>query len=82
MRTLPPIRLLITVVEGGETGYLVRQGDVSGLAETFAELATSPQVMAGMGAAGRQRVRDRFSAEATAEQVGTIIEGVLRRQNR
>ena len=51
------------VVVEGETGRLVRYGDVRGLADAVVELAGSVELRRRMGAEGRRRCLERFSAE-------------------
>jgi len=61
---------LAEVVVDAETGRLVPAGDPAALATALAVLASDPAARARMGAAGAERVRDRFSAAAMAD--GTL----------
>ena len=66
-----------TVVHG-QTGLLVPQGDVRGLAEAILSLAETPYMRVQMGLAGRRRVETFFSAAVTAEKVACVIDSKLR----
>ncbi len=65
-----------TVVDG-KTGYLVRQGDVSALAESMSKLTNDRALRMQLGLNGRRRVEQRFSAISTADKVAHIIEETL-----
>jgi glycosyltransferase involved in cell wall biosynthesis len=52
----------------GATGYLVRRGDVAGLARRIGKLIGDPVSACGMGAAGRRFVIDHFSLGELAER--------------
>jgi len=69
-----------TVVDG-ETGYLIRSGDIDGMAQASTRLLFDPELRKQMGTKARQRVQTHFSAERTAEQVGQVINLVLARQS-
>ena len=58
----------------GETGFLVPQGDIGGYCSRIKELANDPELRARFGRAGKQRVEDRYSAEALANQFCEAIE--------
>ncbi len=51
------------VVADGETGVLVPLGDNAGLARAIDELVANPARRAALGAAAKQRAREKFSAE-------------------
>jgi len=55
------------VVVPGETGVLIPVGDSSAAAQALIDLLTDPRRARGMGAAGRRRVRERFTRAATFE---------------
>jgi len=57
------------LVEDGETGLLVPPGDVDALREALGRLLGDAELAARLGRAGRERVRERFSADAAAAQV-------------
>ncbi|HAA89960.1 MAG TPA: hypothetical protein DCE07_05240, partial [Peptococcaceae bacterium] len=48
------------LVEDGRTGFLVRLGDVSGLAAALERLICDPELRASMGAAGREKLQPAF----------------------
>lgn len=52
------------VVLHGETGLLVDEGDVAGMATAIARLADCPDLAARLGAAGQQRCARRFTVES------------------
>jgi glycosyltransferase involved in cell wall biosynthesis len=65
-----------TVVHG-ETGFLVDAGDAAGLAKYVVTLLRDPDLRQRMGAAGRLRVEQHFSARAMASEFTTTLLGVL-----
>jgi glycosyltransferase involved in cell wall biosynthesis len=65
------------VVVDGETGLLVPPRDPGALAAALRRLLDDPDLRAKMGAAGFERVRARFSAEAMSERVLAIYDEVL-----
>jgi glycosyltransferase involved in cell wall biosynthesis len=69
---VPPVAYDIGgVAEGlvhGETGYLVKVGDVDGLAARIRQLLEDPALRQRMGHAGREFVQRRFSLPALAER--------------
>ena len=68
-------------VTPGTTGYLIPPGNVNELAGAVAKLLQDAQLRKQLGAEGRGRAADSFSADATAERVGAIIELTLRRSS-
>lgn len=65
------------IVVDGETGLLVPAGDVPGLAAAMAALAADPARRVALGAAGRQRVEQHFTAEQTARGVEAVYAEIL-----
>jgi glycosyltransferase involved in cell wall biosynthesis len=55
------------LVKDGETGYLVPVDDVAALAEAIGRLVRDPELRAGMGAAGRERILE-YSLERYADR--------------
>lgn len=55
-------------IESGRTGYLLRTGDVAGLAGRLRELLSSPELKAAMGNSGRVAAENRFSLAALADR--------------
>jgi len=64
------------IVKHGETGILVERGRADPLAEAILQLLRDPGRCRQMGLLGAERVRQRFTWEASVEQ----LEGVLSRQ--
>jgi glycosyltransferase involved in cell wall biosynthesis len=56
-------------VVDGETGLLVRPGDVDALARAVDSLLADPERAGRLGEAGRVRVRERFDADAAAQRI-------------
>ncbi|MBV9927403.1 MAG: glycosyltransferase [Acidobacteria bacterium] len=65
------------VVVEGETGLLVDEGDVGGMARRMIRLLRDPAHAARLGEAGRRRVREHFSSSSCAERQLEIIERTL-----
>jgi glycosyltransferase involved in cell wall biosynthesis len=63
------------VVRHGETGLLVEEGDVAGMARQMLRLLRDPTQAAALGDAARRHVRHHFSAERSNGRLWTIIEG-------
>jgi len=61
-------------VEEGIGGLIVPPGDPGALADALARLLTDPERLAPMGRAARQRVLERFGAEAFARNGATVLE--------
>ena len=61
-------------------GYLVPPRAPEALADALQELLTDPARRRRMGAAGRDRVRAHFSAEATVRAIDTLYGELLRRR--
>lgn len=54
---------LLDLIDHGRTGLLVAVGDASGFADAIEELAADPSRAAGIGAAARHEVAERYSFE-------------------
>jgi len=65
------------VVLDGETGLLVDEGDVDGMARAMIRLAQEPELAARMGAAGRARVEAEFSMEKSISNLWQIIQTTI-----
>jgi glycosyltransferase involved in cell wall biosynthesis len=63
-----------TVVDEGETGFLLPVGDVANLAEALGRLRDDTELRARLGAAGRARMRERFSTERMVADVTGVYE--------
>ncbi|QJW97931.1 glycosyltransferase [Frigoriglobus tundricola] len=59
---------LAEIIDDGETGYLVPQGDRAAIAMKSHMLLAYPQTAARMGEAGRKRAAERFGVARMAEQ--------------
>ena len=71
-----------TIVKG-ECGFLVEPpGDPERLAERLNRIFLAPELARNMGASGRERARQFFSAERTTREVSSLIERVLRTSGR
>ncbi len=60
-------------VDDGKTGWLVPPADAPALAEALLNLWRDPEASHRMGIAGLQRVRERFSLEATVQRLEAIF---------
>lgn len=69
-----------SIVEG-VTGWLVPPGDPAALAAALTAALSTPDRLAGMGAAGRERLLDRFAPERFRE-IGEEIVGRMRGMRR
>jgi glycosyltransferase involved in cell wall biosynthesis len=67
------------VVVPGETGYLVRPGDVAGVAAAVNRLLEDPQLRARMGEAGRRRVDPAFRAETMVQHIDAVYQELMQR---
>jgi glycosyltransferase involved in cell wall biosynthesis len=65
------------VVRDGVDGFLVDVGDAEALAERLAELAADPERRARMGAAGRERVLERYAVERLVDDVDRLYRSLL-----
>jgi glycosyltransferase involved in cell wall biosynthesis len=63
------------VVVHGETGFLVEQGDVAGMAVHMLELARRPELAATLGRAGRERVCALYSEERSIARLWDVVRG-------
>ncbi|MCS7267415.1 MAG: glycosyltransferase family 4 protein [Geminicoccaceae bacterium] len=65
---------LVETVEDGRTGLLVERGRVEPLAEALDRLLARPELRRAMGAAGRQRMFERFRWEKVADRLVPLYE--------
>jgi L-malate glycosyltransferase len=68
-----------SVVDDGETGFLVEPGDAGALAESLTALAGDPELRARMGRLGAVRMRERYGVERMVDEVERLYERLLRR---
>lgn len=64
-------------VVAGETGLLAPLEDTAGLAAHLSALVADPVLREEMGARGRARVEQQFTADRTAQQISAVIQYVL-----
>jgi starch synthase len=58
----------------GAGGFLIRVGDVAGLAEQLGKLIDEPQLRSRLGLLARQRVEERFSLSAIGAELRSFLE--------
>lgn len=65
---------IVDVVSDGETGYLVDEMDVEGMADAMAKLIESPTTASRMGDAGRAFVLTKHSMEQRINNLASILQ--------
>jgi glycosyltransferase involved in cell wall biosynthesis len=65
------------VVRDSVDGFLVEPGDVGALADRLGQLAADPALAQRMGAAGRERVLERYSVERLVDDVDALYRRLL-----
>ena len=65
------------VVIDGETGFLVEEADVNGMAEAIIKLAKDGRLAGQMGNAGRKHAMQYFSQEMHLRRLAEMIEGAV-----
>ncbi len=66
-----------TLIEDGQTGFLVPTGDAEALADRMAHVLTHPEEARALGEAGRERVESQFSVEAAGERFLQVYDELL-----
>ena len=66
-----------TLIEDGQTGFLVPTGDAAALADRMAHVLTHPEKARALGRAGRERVEAEFSIEAAGERFLQVYDDLL-----
>jgi glycosyltransferase involved in cell wall biosynthesis len=61
----------------GQTGYLIRTGDISSVTRRLLELAREPAVRQQLGQRGQQLVKDEFPVEKMIEQLYQLYQRLL-----
>lgn len=65
------------VVVDGESGYLVKEKDTSGLAERLEHLIIHPELWESMGRAGRKHIEEEFNIIKQAAKLENIYDSLL-----
>ena len=65
------------VVLEGQTGFLVEERDVEGMARNMLRLARDPDLASRLGHAARQRIKNHFSEEHSDSRLWKIIESCI-----
>ena len=65
------------VVLEGQTGFLVSEGDESGMADRMIQLAGQPELARIMGSAAREHIRANFSKHRSINSLWNIIESCI-----
>ena len=65
------------VVLDGETGYLVDEGDIQGMADRIVQLAGQPERWTAFGMAGRKHVEETFTLESQLQQTVALYRQIL-----
>lgn len=66
------------VIIDGETGFLVEEGDIDGMAERMITLAKDPNLSAYLGRNARKRICAEFSMEKSISNLWKIIENAIK----
>jgi glycosyltransferase involved in cell wall biosynthesis len=65
------------VVLDSDTGLLVEEGDVDGMAQCMIRLAESPKLALELGTAARERIAEDFTLDASIRGLWRIVETVM-----
>jgi glycosyltransferase involved in cell wall biosynthesis len=68
------------VVIHGETGFLVSEGDVEGMAEHMIKVAKDPNLAATLGQRAREHICANFSMEKSIDRLWQIIKSTIHRK--
>jgi colanic acid/amylovoran biosynthesis glycosyltransferase len=68
------------VIVDGETGLLVDEGDIDGMAEQMIRLAKDPLLAAKLGKAAHKYVSNNFTMEKSIDNLWVIIKGIIESQ--
>jgi glycosyltransferase involved in cell wall biosynthesis len=72
-----PVGGLLDAVEDGVTGIRVPVGDVAGLRDAVVSLLADPALRSKLGAAGRERARERYSWEIATRDLVAAYRNAL-----
>jgi glycosyltransferase involved in cell wall biosynthesis len=67
----------VEVVVQGQTGFLVPPDDVDALAQSIVELSADANLRVRMGLAGRERLRNQFSAASMIRKTDEVYQSLL-----
>ena len=67
---IPPV----TCMSDPESGFLVDEGDIQGMAQAMITLSRSPDRAAAMGRKARTHIHTNFSTEASIKRLADILE--------
>ena len=70
---------IVEAVVEGETGFLVDEGDVEGMAVHMLRLAEDPQIASRLGCAGRRHMEENYRVEKSVGRLWSIIEACIER---
>ncbi|MFP3867397.1 MAG: glycosyltransferase, partial [Desulfobacteraceae bacterium] len=66
----------------GETGFLVDEGDIVGMAAYMLKLAQEPELAATMGRRGREHIKANYSMDRSIANLWRIIENCIQEKQR
>jgi glycosyltransferase involved in cell wall biosynthesis len=67
------------LVQDGETGLLFEPGDATGLAAALGKLIDDEPLRKKLAAAGKRKIHDHFSVQASADRMGEIYSELIER---
>lgn len=67
------------IVLEGQTGFLVDEGDIDGMAQAMIKLGKDPNLAMKMGKAGRKLVEERFSMDKSINSLWRIIQSAIQK---
>jgi glycosyltransferase involved in cell wall biosynthesis len=70
------------VIRDGIDGFLVERGDTSAIAERLAQLAADPELGVRLGAAGRERVLERYGVGRLLDDVDRLYQETIATRSR
>jgi glycosyltransferase involved in cell wall biosynthesis len=63
-----------------QTGYMVSNGNVEGMAKAILQLASNTALRKELGIAGRRRIEDDFSFRARLSRIEALYERIIERR--
>jgi glycosyltransferase involved in cell wall biosynthesis len=67
-----------TLIRSGQTGLLVKYGDVPGMSDALRKVLTDPTLAAQFGERGRHLVQTKFNEYTVADRVEEVYNHVLK----